>query len=88
MPVTPPPAGQALMTVLEGTGYKLVAASPALSAEDRTHFARMPQVSDYLHLESSPRVFFSYYRLPGGGLCGDCCFDRPPGTRSRRGPRS
>ncbi|MGW5095697.1 (2Fe-2S)-binding protein [Streptomyces nodosus] len=20
-----------------------------------------------------------YYRLPGGGLCGDCCFDRPPG---------
>ncbi|GHE30906.1 hypothetical protein GCM10017771_47350 [Streptomyces capitiformicae] len=20
-----------------------------------------------------------YYRIPGGGLCGDCCFDRPPG---------
>lgn len=20
-----------------------------------------------------------YYRLPGGGVCGDCCFDRPPG---------
>jgi ferric iron reductase protein FhuF len=20
-----------------------------------------------------------YYRLPGGGLCGDCCFQRPPG---------
>ncbi|WP_327351785.1 IucA/IucC family C-terminal-domain containing protein [Streptomyces sp. NBC_01304] len=20
-----------------------------------------------------------YYRCPGGGLCGDCCFDRPPG---------
>lgn len=19
-----------------------------------------------------------YYRVPGGGLCGDCCFDRPP----------
>lgn len=19
-----------------------------------------------------------YYRAPGGGLCGDCCFDRPP----------
>ncbi|MDQ8705027.1 (2Fe-2S)-binding protein [Streptomyces sp. LHD-70] len=19
-----------------------------------------------------------YYRCPGGGLCGDCCFDRPP----------
>ncbi|MDX3644026.1 (2Fe-2S)-binding protein [Streptomyces sp. MB09-02B] len=29
-----------------------------------------------------------HYRLPGGGLCGDCCFDRPPGTRSHRGPRS
>ncbi|WP_205523190.1 (2Fe-2S)-binding protein [Streptomyces sp. RLB3-17] len=25
-----------------------------------------------------------YYRLPGGGLCGDCCFDRPPG-RTRGG---
>ncbi|MEU8590847.1 (2Fe-2S)-binding protein [Streptomyces sp. NPDC048664] len=22
-----------------------------------------------------------YYRLPGGGLCGDCCFDRPPNRR-------
>jgi hypothetical protein len=20
-----------------------------------------------------------YYRLPGGAVCGDCCFDRPPG---------
>ncbi|MFJ5271816.1 (2Fe-2S)-binding protein [Streptomyces sp. NPDC088358] len=31
-----------------------------------------------------------YYRLPGGGLCGDCCFDRPPDrTDGRRGsPRS
>ncbi|GAQ62166.1 hypothetical protein SsS58_02525 [Streptomyces scabiei] len=27
------------------------------------------------------------YRLPGGGLCGDCCFDRPPGPRSPGGPR-
>ncbi|MGQ4388481.1 (2Fe-2S)-binding protein [Streptomyces sp. SAS_270] len=23
-----------------------------------------------------------YYRLPGGGLCGDCCFDRRPQTRN------
>lgn len=29
-----------------------------------------------------------YYRLPGGGLCGDCCFDRPPGTDARPDPRS
>ncbi|MFF4976139.1 (2Fe-2S)-binding protein [Streptomyces sp. NPDC001083] len=32
-----------------------------------------------------------YYRLPGGGLCGDCCFDRPPELPAgRRGttPRS
>ncbi len=28
-----------------------------------------------------------YYRLPGGGLCGDCCFDRPPGPRPLGGPR-
>ncbi|MFF1448194.1 (2Fe-2S)-binding protein [Streptomyces sp. NPDC058274] len=30
-----------------------------------------------------------YYRAPGGGLCGDCCFDRPPGRPHRSGtPRS
>ncbi|MEU6221777.1 (2Fe-2S)-binding protein [Streptomyces sp. NPDC047022] len=22
-----------------------------------------------------------YYRLPGGGLCGDCCFDHPPNRK-------
>ncbi|MGW2208798.1 (2Fe-2S)-binding protein [Streptomyces sp. NPDC001781] len=21
-----------------------------------------------------------YYRVPGGGVCGDCCFSRPPGS--------
>ncbi|MFP3986620.1 ferric iron reductase [Streptomyces sp. E11-3] len=25
-----------------------------------------------------------YYRVPGGGLCGDCCFDQRPGRRDRR----
>ncbi|WP_455353360.1 (2Fe-2S)-binding protein [Streptomyces sp. SYSU K217416] len=25
-----------------------------------------------------------YYRCPGGGLCGDCAFDRPPDRPSRR----
>ncbi len=29
-----------------------------------------------------------YYRLPGGGLCGDCCFDRPPGPRPLGGRRT
>ena len=30
-----------------------------------------------------------YYRVPGGGLCGDCCLDRPPGREPRRdGPAS
>ncbi|MFD7406460.1 (2Fe-2S)-binding protein [Streptomyces sp. NPDC059866] len=24
-----------------------------------------------------------YYRVPGGGLCGDCCFTRPPGSSPR-----
>ncbi|ANB09876.1 hypothetical protein SAM40697_5923 [Streptomyces ambofaciens] len=35
-----------------------------------------------------------YYRVPGGGLCGDCCFSRPPGSpgppraaRTARSPR-
>lgn len=27
-----------------------------------------------------------YYRLPGGGLCGDCCFTRPPGHPPDRTP--
>ncbi|CAL9655100.1 hypothetical protein SUDANB43_06745 [Streptomyces sp. enrichment culture] len=30
-----------------------------------------------------------YYRVPGGGVCGDCCFSRPPGApRSSPGARS
>ena len=30
-----------------------------------------------------------YYRVPGGGLCGDCCLDRPPASEPRRdGPAS
>ncbi|MFJ5557113.1 (2Fe-2S)-binding protein [Streptomyces sp. NPDC093250] len=24
-----------------------------------------------------------YYRVPGGGVCGDCCFARPPGSSPR-----
>ncbi|MFE9533740.1 (2Fe-2S)-binding protein [Streptomyces sp. NPDC006691] len=29
-----------------------------------------------------------YYRCPGGGLCGDCVFERPPGrSAARRGTR-
>ncbi|MFK4107730.1 (2Fe-2S)-binding protein [Streptomyces sp. NPDC002176] len=24
-----------------------------------------------------------YYRVPGGGVCGDCCFTRPPGSSPR-----
>ncbi|MFE9309080.1 (2Fe-2S)-binding protein [Streptomyces sp. NPDC006706] len=24
-----------------------------------------------------------YYRVPGGGLCGDCCFTRVPGSSPR-----
>lgn len=27
-----------------------------------------------------------YYRCPGGGLCGDCVFDRPPRTGLETGP--
>ncbi|MEV0504296.1 (2Fe-2S)-binding protein, partial [Streptomyces spectabilis] len=27
-----------------------------------------------------------YYRCPNGGLCGDCCFDRPPQRSSLRAP--
>ncbi|MFD4262922.1 (2Fe-2S)-binding protein [Streptomyces sp. NPDC058534] len=29
-----------------------------------------------------------YYRVPGAGVCGDCCFPRPPGSpRSPQAPR-
>ncbi|MFG2309338.1 (2Fe-2S)-binding protein [Streptomyces sp. NPDC048566] len=27
-----------------------------------------------------------YYRVPGGGVCGDCCFDRPPRSTPSGGP--
>ncbi|MFD4628356.1 (2Fe-2S)-binding protein [Streptomyces sp. NPDC058284] len=27
-----------------------------------------------------------YYRCPGGGLCGDCCFERPPQRSSPEAP--
>lgn len=66
---TLPLIGQAVVTdpgTTGASGYTLVAWSPTVTAEDRAHLARMPQVSDYLHVESSPRVFFSFYRLPGG----------------------
>ncbi|MBG7704323.1 (2Fe-2S)-binding protein [Streptomyces sp. MC1] len=29
-----------------------------------------------------------YYRVPGGGLCGDCCLTRPPLPSPRSSPRS
>ncbi|MGW4735771.1 (2Fe-2S)-binding protein [Streptomyces shenzhenensis] len=29
-----------------------------------------------------------YYRAPGGGLCGDCCFTRPPHPSPRPSPRA
>lgn len=29
-----------------------------------------------------------YYRVPGGGVCGDCCFSLPPRPRSSPPPRS
>ncbi|MEU6665811.1 (2Fe-2S)-binding protein [Streptomyces sp. NPDC046727] len=29
-----------------------------------------------------------YYRVPGGGLCGDCCFTRPPRSAPRSSPRA
>ncbi|MFF6785333.1 (2Fe-2S)-binding protein [Streptomyces sp. NPDC012510] len=48
----------------------------ALAAELFTH----PELSDTLDPETyRRRSCCLYYRLPGGGLCGDCCFDRPPG---------
>ncbi|BBC31185.1 hypothetical protein SGFS_024790 [Streptomyces graminofaciens] len=48
----------------------------ALAAEMFTH----PDLSDTLDPATHRRRSCClYYRLPGGGLCGDCCFDRPPG---------
>lgn len=29
-----------------------------------------------------------YYRVPGAGVCGDCCFPRPPGSRPPGSSRS
>ncbi|MGW5610553.1 (2Fe-2S)-binding protein [Streptomyces sp. NPDC003753] len=38
-----------------------------------------PDLSGTLDPAGRRRSCCLYYRLPAGGLCGDCCFDRPPG---------
>lgn len=68
----------------------LVSANPAL-AEPAAELARAllltPALADAGALAATGLAFRRrscclYYRVPGGGLCGDCCFDSRPDTAS------
>ncbi|NUK57295.1 (2Fe-2S)-binding protein [Streptomyces lunaelactis] len=53
----------------------------ALAAELFAH----PDLSGTVHGPAMRRRSCClYYRAPGGGLCGDCVFDRPPGISAQR----
>ena len=42
-----------------------------------------PRLAGTLDATSRRRSCCLYYRVPGGGLCGDCCFTRPPRSSPR-----
>lgn len=83
-------------SALAGAVRELVAFSRAHDRPDVAHRARAlaAELFDHADLRStgSPhgpafrrRSCCLYWRCPGGGLCGDCVFDRTPGTAASRG---
>ncbi|WAZ25544.1 (2Fe-2S)-binding protein [Streptomyces cinnabarinus] len=42
-----------------------------------------PRLAGTLDANGRRRSCCLYYRVPGGGVCGDCCFTRPPGSSPR-----
>ncbi|MGW7299894.1 IucA/IucC family C-terminal-domain containing protein [Streptomyces sp. NPDC054829] len=42
-----------------------------------------PRLAGALDANLRRRSCCLYYRVPGGGVCGDCCFTRPPGSSPR-----
>ncbi len=61
--------GQAIVTDPGGetsSGYRLVAASPAVQPRDADFLESVPQVSDYLHSTPSAGPYLSFCRLPSG----------------------
>ena len=64
-------AGQAVVTDPGGAsagGYVLVAASPAVSAEEGSFLEHSPGISEHLHRATNPGPYFSFFQLPSGRL--------------------
>jgi hypothetical protein len=75
--------GQALVTDSSetGGGYALVGASTAVDSADRAYLELHPQVTDFLHNEPVPAVYFSLHMLPSGSWA----FTRRFASGRRRG---
>ncbi len=52
--------------VSQSSGYRLVAQSPGVGAEDAAWLAAYPLITDHLHLEESPGHYFAYHPLRSG----------------------
>ncbi|MFE9879074.1 (2Fe-2S)-binding protein [Streptomyces sp. NPDC005784] len=82
-------AGSALAgTVRQLDRWALAHARPDVGERARTLAGRLfehPDLSGTLDPRTlRRRSCCLYYRVPGGGVCGDCCFDRPPRPAPRR----
>ncbi|MET9406545.1 (2Fe-2S)-binding protein [Streptomyces sp. NPDC002935] len=76
-------AGSALAgTVRQLDRWALTHGRPDVGERARTLAGRLfehPDLSGTLDPRTlRRRSCCLYYRVPGGGVCGDCCFDRPP----------
>ncbi|MEU0026715.1 (2Fe-2S)-binding protein [Streptomyces sp. NPDC006335] len=74
-------AGSALAGAARQLGHRADLATRArdLAAELLAH----PLLAGTLDGTGRRRSCCLYYRLPGGGLCGDCCFTRAPRSSAR-----
>jgi hypothetical protein len=82
-------AGSALAgTVRQLDRWALVHGRPDVGERARTLAGKLfahPDLSGTLDPRTlRRRSCCLYYRVPGGGVCGDCCFDSPPRPAPRR----
>ncbi|MGN5631666.1 (2Fe-2S)-binding protein [Streptomyces sp. AC154] len=83
-------AGSALAgTVRQLTGWARTHGRPDVAARTRTLAAELFDHHELRDTGAPPGPGFRrntcclYYRVPGGGLCGDCVFDSAPGAAGR-----
>lgn len=70
-------AARELDRCARGTGTDAGARAQALAAELFTH-PRLAPTGTLTGTSFRRRSCCLYYRVPGGGVCGDCCFTRAP----------